>query len=192
MPHRKGKGHPNPQDLDAVADGNVEAPASESTQQGETLARIVALEAELATWKDKATRARADYDNLQKRIARDGDADRLRHKARVLEGFLPLAELARMAAHQAVGVEGNLAEGVAMMAREFDRLLEREGVTAIADAGVPFDRSIHEALAEEAMDDVPAGHVARVVQPGYRLGDKVLRHAKVTVAAPTTTPTQTS
>lgn len=143
-----------------------------------------ALAAELAVWKDKALRARADYDNLQRRVARDAVMERDRAKGRVLEHFIPLNELAQMAAHQAEAHPGPLSDGVKLMAREFARLLEREGLTPIGTVGEAFNPAHHEAVATEAVDGVEAGAVSRVIQVGYRMGDKVLRYAKVAVAPP--------
>ncbi|HUR62350.1 MAG TPA: nucleotide exchange factor GrpE [Candidatus Thermoplasmatota archaeon] len=137
---------------------------------------------QMEEWKEKALRARADYENLVRRTARDAQAERDRNKARVLEGFLPLAELAHMAAQQAEAHPGPLTEGVRMLAREFDRLLEREGVVRTGTVGESADPARHEVLATEAVDGVKPGCVARVIQPGYLLGDKVLRYAKVAVA----------
>lgn len=141
-----------------------------------------ALEAQVAELRDRLVRARADYDNLQKRVARDAAAERERAKARVLEAMLPLHELARMAAHQAALHPGPVSEGVVLLAREFSRLLEREGLQTVDAVGVPFDASVHEAVAQEAVEGVPPGHVARIVQAGYRMDGKVLRFAKVAVA----------
>jgi molecular chaperone GrpE len=138
-------------------------------------------DAQLADLRALVARARADYDNLQKRVARDAAVERDRAKARVLEGLLPVYELAQMAAHQAQAHPSPVSEGVVLLAREFTRLLEREGLVAIAEVGAPFDRAVHEAVAEEAVADVEPGHVSRIVQAGYRLGDKVLRFAKVAV-----------
>jgi molecular chaperone GrpE len=152
------------------------APAADETRR--------ALEAQVAEMRDRMARARADYDNLQKRVARDAAAERERAKARVLEALLPLHELSRMAAHQAELHPGPVSEGVVLLAREFTRLLEREGLQPIDSVGVPFDPAFHEAVAQEAVDGMPAGAVARVIQAGYRLDGKVLRFAKVAVAAP--------
>lgn len=138
-------------------------------------------DAQLADLRALVARARADYDNLQKRVARDAALERERAKARVLEGLLPVYELSLMAAHQAEAHPGPVSEGVVLLAREFGRLLEREGLVAVATVGAPFDRAVHEAVAEEAVDGVSPGHVSRIVQAGYRLGDKVLRFAKVAV-----------
>jgi molecular chaperone GrpE len=138
-------------------------------------------EAQLADLRALVARARADYDNLQKRVARDAALERERAKARVLDGLIPVYELALMAAHQAETHPGPMSEGIALLTREFGRILEREGLVPVAEVGVPFDRMVHEAVAEEAADGVAPGHVSRIVQAGYRLGDKVLRYAKVAV-----------
>lgn len=162
---------------------DAKTPAPEpSTDANPAVAQDQAMAAELAAWKDKALRARADYDNLQRRVARDAQIERERAKARVLEHFIPLNELAQMAAHQAASHPGPLADGVTLLAREFARMLEREGLTPVGTVGEPFDPRLHEAVATEALEGVPPGAVARVVQTGYRLGDKVLRYAKVAVA----------
>jgi len=139
-------------------------------------------DAELAQLRDRLARARADYDNLQKRVARDATLERDRVQARVLEGLLPVFELARMASHQAEAHPGPVSEGVILLAREFQRALQREGLEPIEEVGAPFDRTMHEAVAEEAVEGVAPGAVSRIVAPGYRLGGKVLRYAKVAVA----------
>ncbi|HLF16388.1 MAG TPA: nucleotide exchange factor GrpE [Candidatus Thermoplasmatota archaeon] len=140
------------------------------------------VRAEAAELKEKWLRARADYDNLQKRTARDAAAERGRQRARILESFLPLLELAHMAAHQAEAHPGPVSEGVVLLGREFDRFLEREGVVRTGAVGEVADPARHEVVAEEAAGGVPPGAVSRVVAPGYLLGDKVLRFAKVCVA----------
>jgi len=170
-----GKGPPG-----TGADADAPSSAGPTTPEAAT----AALRAQAEEWREKALRARADYDNLQRRTAREAQVERERQKARVLEGFLPLAELAHMAARQAEAHPGPLSEGIVMLAREFDRLLEREGVTRIGQLGETADPQRHEVLATEAAKDVAPGKVSRVIQPGYLLGDKVLRYAKVAVAPP--------
>ncbi|MCA1819386.1 MAG: nucleotide exchange factor GrpE [Thermoplasmatota archaeon] len=142
---------------------------------------------EVEALRDRLARARADYDNLQKRVARESAMERDRAKARVLEGLLPLHELVLMAAHQAQAhpvprEAAGLVEGLVLLAREFQRFLEREGLQPTGAVGETFDRAAHEAVAEEPAEGAAAGSVTRVIQPGYKLGDKVLRFAKVAVA----------
>ena len=165
-----------------MAAEDASAPDAAPSEPSAAVQADQALAAELLAWKDKALRARADYDNLSRRVARDAAMERERAKARVLEHFIPLNELAQMAAHQAEAHPGPVSEGIILLAREFARMLEREGVTQIGQVGEAFNSAWHEAVATEAAEGVAPGAVSRVVQAGYRLGDKVLRHAKVTVA----------
>jgi molecular chaperone GrpE len=157
------------------ADSNANAEESLADSDAAMAAEIVALKARLA-------RARADYDNLQKRQQRDAALERDRVKGRVLEDFLQVYEYGKMAEFEAERNPGPLAQGIKMVIREFDRLLENNGVLPIGTLGEPFDGSHHDAVDTLAADGVEPGHVSKVVQTGYRLGDRVLRAAKVAVA----------
>lgn len=136
---------------------------------------------EVAELKEKLARARADYVNLENRVARDAALERERVKARVLEGFLQVFEYGKMAEAAAEKSPGPLADGVAMMVREFQRVLESEGVQWIGVAGDDFDNKLHEAISAEPALEGAAGKIVRVVAPGYRLGERILRYAKVVV-----------
>lgn len=160
------------------------SPAAEEPPVDTDVERIEALEQEIASWKDKALRARADYQNLQRRVQEDAALERDRVRARVIEDFLQVYEYGLMAAFEAERNPGPLAEGVKMVVREFERLLENQGVTAFGAVGDVFDSHVHEAVATEPVEAVAPGHVSRVVVQGYRLGDRVLRYAKVAVAPP--------
>ena len=144
--------------------------------------RLGAMEDEARDLRDRLARARADYDNLQKRQAREAQLERERVRARFLEGFLQVYEYALMAEQEAERNPGPLAQGVRMVVQQFRTLLEDEGVAAVGTAGEPFDAARHEAVGEEAADGVAPGAVSRVVRPGYLLGDRVLRYARVMVA----------
>lgn len=135
--------------------------------------------------EDKLLRARADYDNLQKRHARDAELERERQKARIIEPFLQVFEFAQMAAKEAEKHPGALAEGVKMLVREFERHLDEQGVKPFGAAGDRFDPNLHEAVGE-ADGGVEPGQVSTVLRSGYRLGDRVLRYAKVTTQPATT------
>ncbi|MHB8633996.1 MAG: nucleotide exchange factor GrpE [Thermoplasmatota archaeon] len=163
--------------MSAEADSPPEAPTEAPEGQ-----RIASLEAEVTELKERWLRTRADYENLQKRTTRDAQAERERAKARVVEGFIPLWDLAHMAAHQAASHPGPLAEGVVLLAREFDRFAKREGLSTIGALGDAVAAARHEVVATEPAEGVEAGRVSRVVQSGVLVDGKVLRYAKVCVA----------
>jgi molecular chaperone GrpE len=179
-------GHATRDDSQPQARGEAAAaaPPAKSGDPGpaQGASEAEALRAEVAALKERLARARADYDNLQKRVARDAAAERDRAKARALEGLIPVLELAQMAANQAEAHPGPVSEGVVLLAREFRRALEREGLVPVGGVGEAFDRSRHEAVAEEAVPGVAQGCVSRVIQAGYMLDGKILRYAKVAVS----------
>lgn len=166
----------SPQDDEAKA--SVDAP---DVHEGGTADEdpFAALEAKILEMEDKLLRARADYDNLQKRHAREAELEKERQKARLIEPFLQVFEFAQMAAREAEKHPGSLAEGVKMLVREFERHITEQGVAPFGAVGDVFDANLHEAVGE-ADGDVDPGRVSSVLRPGYRLGDRVLRYAKVT------------
>lgn len=160
------------------AEAGTEAPPAKQSPED----NLAILEAEARDLRDRLARARADYDNLQKRQARDAALERDRVKARFLEGFLQVFEYATMAEVEAERTPGPLAQGVKMVVQQFRQLLQDEGVQTVGSVGDAFDPSRHEAVAEEPVDGVEPGRVSRVVRTGYLLGDRVLRYAQVAVA----------
>ncbi len=128
---------------------------------------------------DLAQRARADFENFRKRAAREGADSHLRGKAEVGHAVLPALD----ALQRALDAEGEgLAEGVALVHKELLGALAGAGIVAIDPTGEPFDPSLHEALSSRpAGDGEETGVVAETVQRGYRLGDALLRPARVVV-----------
>jgi molecular chaperone GrpE len=122
-------------------------------------------------------RAQADLANFRKRMHEEQAHMGTRAKATMLEALLPIADNFRaIAAHAPEELQGNpWAQGVLHVARQVEQLLTELGVEIISQTGVPFDPHIHEAVAGEG------DTVNDVVQAGYRLGEKVLKAAKVTV-----------
>ena len=102
-------------------------------------------------------------------------------KGDIVKKLLPvLDDLERSLAHRP---EGNTwADGVELVARKFQTILENEGVKRIEAEGQPFDPNFHEAISSEPNDEVESGHVIAVVQNGYVLGERVIRPAMVRVA----------
>lgn len=126
-------------------------------------------------------RAQAEFVNYKNRIQRDREADYAAMKGDIFKKVLPvLDDLERALANRPDG--DAWAEGMMLIARKFQNVLEAEGVKRIEAAGQPFDPTLHEAISSEPSQEVESGHVIEVVQNGYMLGERIIRPAMVRVA----------
>ena len=131
---------------------------------------------------DAYLRLAADFDNYRKRVAREQVELTSRANERLLNELLPvLDDLERALEAAAEHEEAKLEEGVRLVHRSLQGLVERHGLSEIETDG-PFDPHVHEALLAQPGDGAEEGSVLQVLQKGYRLGDKVLRPARVIVA----------
>jgi len=145
--------------------------------------QVAALEAERDEHLNDLKRVAAEFENYRKRVLRDQESLVARAHERLVKELLPvLDDLERALAAAEEHEEAKLEEGVRLVHRELADALEREGLAEIETAGV-FDPHVHEALLSQPSDE-QEGSVLEVVQKGYRLGDRVLRPARVVIAAP--------
>jgi molecular chaperone GrpE len=127
-------------------------------------------------------RLAADFDNYRKRVAREQVEWTSRANERLLNELLPvLDDLERALEAAAEHEEAKLEEGVRLVHRSLLGLVERHGLSEIETEGA-FDPHVHEALLAQPGEGAEEGAVLQVLQKGYRLGDKVLRPARVIVA----------
>ena len=129
-------------------------------------------------------RARAEFANYKKRVARDQEDARLRIAADTLSKYLGVIDDLERALKERPddGEAAAWAEGIELIYRKMFGVLETEGVKVIDAEGEHFDPTLHEAISHDESDDHEEGDVIEVVQPGYRLGERVLRPAMVRVA----------
>jgi len=145
--------------------------------------QLAALEAERDEYLSDLKRVAADFENYRKRAARDQESLVARAHERLVKELLPvLDDLERALAAAEEHEEAKLEEGVRLVHRELDDALAREGLAEIETDG-QFDPHVHEALLSQPSSE-EEGTVIEVVQKGYKLGDRVLRPARVVVAAP--------
>jgi molecular chaperone GrpE len=131
---------------------------------------------------DSYLRLAADVDNYRKRTAREHAELTQRANERLLNELLPvLDDLERALEAAAEHEEAKLEEGVRLVHRSLLGLAERHGLTEIDTEGA-FDPHVHEALLAQPGEGAEEGSVLQVLQKGYRLGDKVVRPARVIVA----------
>ncbi len=144
-----------------------------------------ALQAELAACQDKLLRCQADYQNYRKRMARDIADARKVGVIDTLSSFLTIfdqLDMARTAAERSDNVDA-LRQGLEMIGNTFAKELENLGVTRFSARGEKFDPALHEAVAQQPDDQVPEGTVSAEWSCGYRLGDRLLRPARVVVSS---------
>jgi molecular chaperone GrpE len=160
-------------------DPEVEAQAGEPDLE----ARLAAAQAEAESHLDDLRRLAAEFDNYRKRAAREQEAMFARAGERVVKELLPvLDDLERALEAAEQHEEAKLEDGVRLVHRQLADVLRKEGLAEIDTAGA-FDPHVHEALlTQPGGDDVEPGHVLQVLQKGYRLGDRVLRPARVIVS----------
>ncbi len=177
----------------AAADENTPAPATDPAQETAVLAK------EVAELKDKVLRTLAEMENLRRRTEReiaDSRTYAITGFARDLVGVSDNIRRALDAASDSgVVMEGPakaLVDGVELTERELLKVLEKNGVKKFDPKGAKFDPNLHQAMFEVPDANVPSGFVVQVIQPGYMIGDRVLRPALVGVSkggprvAPTT------
>jgi molecular chaperone GrpE len=144
---------------------------------------LAALEAERDEAIDRWKRAAADFDNFRKRAARERDEYVTLANERLVKELLPiLDDLERALAAVGEHEEATVEEGVRLVHRSLASLLQRNGVEEISTEG-QFDPHVHEALLSQP-SEAEEGSVIDVVQKGYKLGDRVVRPARVVIAAP--------
>ena len=143
---------------------------------------VVEEQPEEAAPDDSYLRLAADFDNYRKRVAREHAELTARANERLVNELLPvLDDLERALEAATEHEEAKLEEGVQLVHRSLAALLERHGLTEIDTEGA-FDPHVHEALLAQPAEGAEEGSVLQVLQKGYRLGDKVLRPARVIVA----------
>ncbi|WP_293794779.1 nucleotide exchange factor GrpE [uncultured Bosea sp.] len=188
---RHGAGEPaSGEQTPAVPSGEGESTAAGAAPPSQAEAGALAeLRSENAALKDRLLRALAETENVRRRAERDlGDA-RQYAVTRFARDLLPVADnmeramaSAHTEAHRGENLVKALVEGVDLTGKELLRVLERHGVRKLVPVGERFDPNFHEALFEVPDPAVPDGTVSQVVEPGYAIGTRPLRPAKVGIA----------
>ncbi len=161
-------------------------PKSEPKAEPAPVDPLAEAKAEAARMKDQWMRTAADFDNFRKRSRRELEETRKAGKEDLLKEFLPVfdnLERAIQSAQRATDIKG-VAEGLAMVLRQYTDTLARGGITKVPSVGSEFDPSHHEAIQQVESDEHPPGTIVAEVQPGYMQGDRLIRAAMVVVAKP--------
>lgn len=148
--------------------------------------RINELEEEIQSIKDNHLRKAAEMENFKKRLQRERESVYQKSRENAIEAFLPVNDDLRrtLEALEQANADKSFVDGVRLVADKFQDVLDRYNVERIDEEGVPFDVNLHDAMLRQPANDdsIESGTVLQVLESGYRIGDKTLRHAKVIVS----------
>ena len=181
-----------PEDATSVSRNGPEAETSHPTSTSTAVEDAVSLRerAEIAEMeRDKylelLQRSTAEFENYRKRLQRDIAEERRYAHSDLARELLPVVDNLQQALDAATKSSevDSIIEGVRLMQSQLLDTLGRFDIDAITALGEPFDPNLHEAVLEELRTDVSPGTITRVIEPGFRLHERMLRPAKVVVAA---------
>ncbi len=172
------------EDAKNVSEENENNEATEATEKAEEISAEAKLTAENAELKDKFRRLFAEFDNYKKRTAKErielfktAGQDIIKELLPVLDDF----ERAIKANEEATGQPAGENDGFVLIHKKLWANLERKGLKKMEARELDFDAELHEAIAKVPAGDDQKGKVIDVVEEGYFLNDKIIRHAKVVV-----------
>jgi molecular chaperone GrpE len=168
----------------AEGDGADADPSTLLAAQNEELE---SLKAQLEEFKGQYARMAADFENFRKRTQREREETEQKAKCSTINELLPVVdnfERARSLLKPQTDEETAIHKSYQGVYKQLVECLKRIGVSPMRAQGTEFDPTLHEAVMREPSDKYPEGVVIEELQRGYMLGDRVLRHALVKVAAP--------
>lgn len=179
-----GKEDINGQELAAEEHVDIVAEEEDVSRHAQDIERLTQ---ELERTRDQLLRRAAELQNFRRRTEREKAEWHRRAQVQVIDSMVGVFDDFQRsldAAEQSDVSYESLKEGVDLVYRSFAEALKRFGVEALEAVGKPFDENLHEAVLQmPAPEGTEAGVVLQEIQKGYRIGDSVLRHAKVIVAA---------
>ena len=176
---------PGPEPEAPADPGNGRAAEAQPGRSGGTGEgkEMATLKEQLAERTADLQRLQAEYANYRKRVDRDRSAMRELALANVLTELLPALDAIGQARQH-----DELSGGFKSVAETIESAVSKLGLVTYGEAGEPFDPKVHEAVATSYSPDVTDVTLAEIFQPGYKVGDRILRPARVVVAEPSTGP----
>ena len=162
-----------------VTEEVTEEPEQETADERD--AKIGQLEKVLAAQKDKYMRLAAEYDNYRKRTANEKLSIYDDATGKAVTELLPVADSVRMALENLKDADAEIIKGVELIQTQLGRSFEKLKITGYGAVGDTFDPQLHNAISMVDSDELESGQIAAVFQTGYKIGDKIIRHAMVQV-----------
>ncbi len=177
----------NKENQEAVEETKVEQTDEKQTdveeeKNDEATSKLEALENELNAQKDKYVRLAAEYDNYRKRTANEKLSIYDDATAKAVTELLPVADSIRMALDNLKDADPEILKGVQLISNQLDKSFEKLKIEAYGKIGDEFDPNLHNAISKTESEELGKNSIAQVFQTGYKIGDKIIRHAMVQVA----------
>lgn len=171
------------EETQATAEAKAETPeqAPVDAEREALIQQLKEAEAKIVEYKDGWARSQAEFQNFRKRVERDNESFKVSTKGDIIKKVLPVLDDLERALHNRPADNG-WADGIELVVRKFQNILDMEGVKKIEAKGAAFDPNFHEAISHEPSEEVESGHVIEVIQNGYVIGERVIRPALVRVA----------
>ena len=169
-----------PEDTAVGADGQD---SNDGVDKDESIEDAVDLSQEIDHYKSIAQRAQADLVNYRNRAIQELEESKRTVQFGLLSRFISVVDdLERAMENLPEESQNEWSEGIALVLRNLEKILELEGVVQIESLGKPFDPKEHEALLYEENTEIEDGQIVSVIQQGYRLNERIIRPARVTVS----------
>lgn len=169
--------------IEETAEAEDEA-VEETTEEPSLEEQLAQAQAEAADYKDRWMRSQAEFANARKRMEKQRADAYTNAKADIVLKLLPvLDDFERALANAPEAIrEDSWYEGIELVERKMQMVLEGLSVSPVAAVGEPFDPNWHEAISQEPSDEHESGTVSRELQKGYKIGDRVIRPSLVVVS----------
>ena len=163
------------------ADEGKEPQGSAEEEPDEKEAEIERLQKEASELKEKYLRLAAEYDNYRKRTSNEKLKIYDDATAKAVTELLPVADSVRMALENLKDADPEILKGIELISNQLKKSFEKLKIEAYGAVGDEFDPNIHNAISKVESDELEENQISQVFQTGYKIGDKIIRHAMVQV-----------
>lgn len=160
----------------------VDEATEKESESNESLEKIEFLQEELNAQNEKFLRLAAEYDNYRKRSEKDKISIYSDAKAKTIVEILPIADCIERAIEASKDANDEYQKGLIMLREQFSSSLSKLGIESFGKKGDKFNPEIHNAISHIENNELDENVIAQIFQKGYKLDDKIIRHAMVSVA----------
>ncbi len=161
---------------------NIQEEKDQEQPKDETAEKIKTLEEEISSQKEKFLRLAAEYDNYRKRTASEKLSIYDDATARAVTELLPIADSVEMALANLKDCDPEILKGIELISNQLAKSFEKLKIEHYGKTGDIFDPNLHNAISKIDDENLGKNTLAQVFQTGYKIGDKIIRHAMVQVA----------